>query len=266
MSAIAHPETDRAALAQAGLQGSAMTLCYHAIAPGHPEWLYSLPVGRFEEHLSLIADLQRGAQPDILPPRVTFDDGHLSTYEYGLPLLQKYSVGAAFFLTGQWIETRGESMTWAQVRELVSLGHEVQSHGWSHVLLTHCSESELEDELRRSKKTLEDKLGIEVGALSFPGGRWNRRMLRACAKAGYNRAYGSQPWIHHAICEGVELRGRLPVHRTMGRKQLLEFCKSSDGALLGLRARGMVQEAVRLVLGDYLYIALWRVLTRERNI
>src|SRR6202043_315180 len=97
---------------------------------------------------------------------LTFDDREESQFCYGLPLLEKYSVKACFFVNvgfiGQNRIIKGwsqRSMGWPQLRELVRLGHSVQSHGWSHEFLTACSKKELENQLRRSKITLEDGLG-----------------------------------------------------------------------------------------------------------
>src|SRR5260221_14516941 len=104
-------------------------------------------------------------------------------------------------------------MTSSQLEQLMSAGHNVQSHAWSHEFLTGCSASQLDYELRNSRKTLEDRLGIGVDSISVPGGRWNATVLEACAAAGYQHVYTSEPMFKPVYEHGVWRHGRLMVRR-----------------------------------------------------
>src|SRR5579875_3784754 len=192
-----------------------MILTYHEIEAEKSGYRYGLTRRELEEQLKYIAYFQKIAGIHTHSPVITFDDGHLSAYQHALPLLENQGLKAVFFVLVGWTQNRREYMTWRQLREIAELGHTVQSHGWSHRFLTHCSNSELENELLRSKRALEDHLGLSVDSLSVPGGRWDTRVVRACARAGYRFLYTSNPWLRSAKREGIELRGRLTVQHNL---------------------------------------------------
>jgi peptidoglycan/xylan/chitin deacetylase (PgdA/CDA1 family) len=239
-----------------------MILCYHKISDSESGYLYNITPALFSRHLELVSEL--GNNSRVPPLSVTFDDGHVSAYLNGLSFLRRCFVSATFFLTVGRIGG-AETMSWEQVNELAALGHSIGSHGWSHAFFTRCSDAELDVELRRSKGTLEDKLGAAINSISFPGGRWNSRVLRALSHAGYTRAYCSDPWIELQVREGVELRGRLMVHNDLDCAQLLRLSHPASTSLLVMRTASMLKQAGRMFLGDDLYLALWRKLANSRK-
>jgi polysaccharide deacetylase family protein (PEP-CTERM system associated) len=76
-----------------------------------------------------------------------------------LALLDECGVKGSFFVQGRVAETFPNL-----VGSLVTQGHEVQSHGYSHRPLFAMSRAELRDELERAKKTVEDAAGTTVTA------------------------------------------------------------------------------------------------------
>jgi peptidoglycan/xylan/chitin deacetylase (PgdA/CDA1 family) len=240
-----------------------MILAYHEIVPAESAYRYSVAAAQFEAHLRLLAELREKGETAKLLPQLTFDDGHASQHRYGLPLLEKYSCRAVFFVTAGWIGTRPAYMSWAQLKEMVARGQEVQSHAWSHKFLTHCARPELEEEVRRAKQTLEDGLGIAVEALAAPGGRWDDRVLEACAAAGYKRVYVSEPWLGPEQRKGVELAGRWMVERNMDTGRLRSLLDLAGGSLLLARARHRLKRTVRTALGDRMYHRLWSRLAAQ---
>src|SRR5262249_60147829 len=136
-----------------------------------------------------------------------------SNYLYGLDVLERHAVRATFFVTAGWMGVRDGFMSWPELRELVSRGHAVQAHGWSHRPLPACSDAELEEELGRAKQTIEDRLAIPVEALSIPHGRWDERVLKACSAAGYRRGFFSEPPAPAPHTRGSEAPGRRPMRR-----------------------------------------------------
>src|ERR1035441_4804186 len=80
-------------------------------------------------------------------PEVTFDDGHISDYEYALPILQSRALTARFFITVGWTGKKPGYMGWRELRSLHESGHLIGAHGWSHALLTHCAQGDLDKEL-----------------------------------------------------------------------------------------------------------------------
>ena len=111
-----------------------------------------------------------------------------------------------------------------------------------------------------SSDLLEDNLGSAVEEISVPGGRWNRRVLQACAAAGYRRVYISDPWVETEI-GGVEVIGRFMVRRTTTVAELEKIVARDPGALRKLRLRSQLKESVVSMLGDSLYHRLWCRLT-----
>ena len=76
-----------------------------------------------------------------------------------LRVLDETGVKGTFFVQGMVAETFPDL-----VASLVTAGHEVQSHGYSHRPLFAMSARELRDEVERSKKTVEDAAGTAVTA------------------------------------------------------------------------------------------------------
>ena len=62
-------------------------------------------------------------------------------------------------------------MSWDQVRSLHEAGMDVQSHGWSHRVLTTLREDEAEADLGAARQELEERLGKPVFAVAYPVGR-----------------------------------------------------------------------------------------------
>lgn len=232
-------------------------LAYHELASDATGYRYALSSRQFEEHLKLVAGLCDSANGYKAPLLLSFDDGHVSNYTLALPLLQKYSCKTAFFVIAGRIGENKDFMTWAQLRELVSLGHFVEAHSWSHKFLTECSDDELRDELMRSRQTLEDRLGRQVEAISAPHGRWNRRVASACAKAGYRRLYTSDPWSPSRVIEQVRVVGRLMMVQAMDAARLESWLTMGRTEAGVHRMRYALKESARRVLGNKRYHQLW---------
>lgn len=119
---------------------------------------------------------------------ITFDDGYLDNYEQAFPVLKEFGFGAAFFVTPGDIGKPG-FMTWDMLREMASApGIEIGSHAREHKALSDVPDQEAWASLVSSKKILEEKLGCEVKAVSYPCGSFNDRILEMVRGAGY--AYG----------------------------------------------------------------------------
>jgi len=231
-----------------------MLLTYHEISSAPAEYVYSTTSAELSEHLRVIQTHQarRGEQP------ITFDDGHISQYTHGVPVLEQHGVKAIFFVTAGWTGRRPNYMQWDQLRELVSLGHEVQSHGWSHAMLTRCAPEKLIEELRRSRQSIEEKMGVHVGAISMPGGRWNKDVLSQCEEAGYTRIYTSDPYDNPRSLGKVTVVGRYMIRRRMSGADVLNILRSRDAIFSSEKARFRLKRSARTLLGDRVYHRLWR--------
>lgn len=235
-------------------------LMYHELSPVPSRSLYVLTESQFQQHLTLISGLRQSAAAG-LGFSITFDDGHLSNFKYGFPALTKNSLEAIFFVITGRLSRRSDFMTWEQLRELVTAGNEVGSHGRSHRPLTHLCGPALFDELRDSKREIEDHLGVAVESLSLPHGRWNRRVLEACVKSGYTRVYTSNPWAQPFERAGTRIIGRWGMRQTVQAEDLKRWLEMTPLRARAGRARYTVKEMVKKAMGDRLYHAAWRTLT-----
>lgn len=234
-----------------------MVLTYHEIVPDSSRYAYAVARADFRSHVEFLAAWRNRNAADA--PVITLDDGHVTHFECGLPILEENRFRGIFFVTVGWIGNRPGYMTWAQAREIAACGHEVQSHGWSHSFLTNCTASELQTELTHSKDTLEQNLGIPVCAISMPGGRWNQRVVEACAAAGYRRIYTSDVWRQRRLRGAVVEIGRFMVSNRTGVPQLRRLL--DDGSTLRrLQVEHTLKRLLRAVAGDRMYQHAWRVL------
>jgi peptidoglycan/xylan/chitin deacetylase (PgdA/CDA1 family) len=247
--------TERAPLTLRRAARSAV-LDYHELSPAGSGYRYALSCRQLEDHLELFLQLrQRAAGPG--PLIFSFDDGHISNYTQALPLLEKYSCKAIFFVIVGRIGEQKDFMAWTHLKELVSLGHQVQSHSWSHKFLTECSDCDLREELVRSRETIEDRLAVSCQALSAPHGRWDRRVLRACASAGYRRLYTSDPWSAYLGTLPVKVIGRLIMVQSMDAAHLLNWLTMGHAEVGVRRAEYVLKRSAQRVLGRKLYYRLW---------
>lgn len=141
------------------------------------------------------------------PPRdefaVTFDDAYLSVYQHAYPALADRGMTATVFVVADRIgginewdcaagDRREPLMTASQIRELSDAGFEIGSHTLTHAHLADLSEDILRHELVDSKHKLEDLIGKEVPAFSYPYGEYDDRVLPAVILAGYKCAVGTK--------------------------------------------------------------------------
>ena len=122
---------------------------------------------------------------------ITFDDGHLSHFEHAVPSLKKAGLKGLFFIPVGLVGHR-EQMTWSHLKQLLIEGFEVGSHGYRHIPLTNLKRPELLEELERSKKTLEDRLGVAVTSFSIPRGFYRPRIGQTASEVGYRFVFTSQ--------------------------------------------------------------------------
>lgn len=158
---------------------------------------------------------------------ITFDDGYLDNYQSAFPILEEYGFAASFFVTTEDVGKLG-FMTWEMLREMAAVpGIEIGSHTCEHKSLSDIPEKEAWTSLVVSKKILEEKLGREIKAISYPCGSFNEKIVEMARGAGY--AYG---------CAASHVHDR----KYVGNPYLLRRIKISDSSnarfAFGLRLSG----------------------------
>lgn len=215
-------------------------LAYHSLDPKRfrnklaisPELfrkqMHFLKAQRFQV-ISLEACAKKGWKEGLLDRQVaiTFDDGYRDNYQVAFPVLKEFGFAAAFFVTPEDIGKEG-FMTWDMLREMAGVpGIEIGSHTLEHKPLPDIPEKEAWTSLVVSKKILEEKLGCEIKAISYPSGSFNEKIVDMARGAGY--AYG---------CAASHVHD----HKFVGNPYLLRRIKisssSSTGLVFGLRLSG----------------------------
>ncbi|AIY06244.1 hypothetical protein Plano_2279 [Planococcus sp. PAMC 21323] len=167
----------------------------------------------------LLAHLENDVQLPEKPILITFDDGYMSNYTIAFPILKELNMKASVYVIASRIfETNGvtpgeyEKFSWQQAREMVGT-ISIQSHTWdshskkpdshyqSRGLITTrlFKENKLETQqefeertfkdLFTAKNTIEENVGTEVIAISYPYGEYTDDTIRLAKKAGYKMAF-----------------------------------------------------------------------------
>lgn len=138
-------------------------------------------VSAFEKHI-------RRDQWDVLPCRVEANTNRV------MDLFDRHGIKATFFMLG-WVAERYPQL----VRRIVDDGHELASHGYSHVRVTQQQPHEFRGDIVRTKKLLEDLGGVEVRgyrAASYSIGASNLWALDELAEAGHSYSSSIYPIKH----------------------------------------------------------------------
>jgi peptidoglycan/xylan/chitin deacetylase (PgdA/CDA1 family) len=147
-------------------------------------------------------DLARRMATNDLPARpvvLTFDDAYTDFESAVMPVLQAHGFPATLFVptacvggTASWLldcdEDQRPILSWRAIRDVAAAGIEVASHSHSHPQLDRIPLRVVEDEVRRSRQVLQDKLGVEVAGFAYPFGYWNRGVRATVSAAGYSYA------------------------------------------------------------------------------
>jgi peptidoglycan/xylan/chitin deacetylase (PgdA/CDA1 family) len=203
-------------------RGDVAILLYHRVGAGDRE--IDLDVSAFEHHMAYLAALRTARTlDDVLADDdrggvvVTIDDGLRDFYEHALPILVRYEIPAVLYLAtglvaGESHEpTAGDAVSWSQLREAVSTGLVgVGSHTHGHVDLSTASEEVADEEMRRSKGLIEDRLGVSCLHFAYP---W--AVAGPAAERAAMRHFRSAALLWH-----TNRRGRIdPFH--LGRTPIL---------------------------------------------
>jgi peptidoglycan/xylan/chitin deacetylase (PgdA/CDA1 family) len=198
-----------------------VVLCYHRIE-GKAGGALSIEPALFEEQMKKIKDSgipvigmqdflawRRGEKN--IPPKsiiITIDDGYVSGYDVGWPILKKYGFPFTMFVYLTYINTGGKAVTWAQLAEMRDAGVDIGSHTVLHadlkfkpkrltggqlafapIITPMDYDTWLKFELEHSKQVIEEKLGIKCSTIAYPYGLNNEKVREAAKAAGYEAAF-----------------------------------------------------------------------------
>jgi peptidoglycan/xylan/chitin deacetylase (PgdA/CDA1 family) len=138
--------------------------------PGHIELDLSSPETVEAARHALLWEIKHAARPDI---------GRV---------LQELQQATGVELD-EAAEARKLLMAWEHLRALKEAGMGVGSHSYSHPIFASGSEEAVREEMVRSKRDIEARLGGRVLALAYPTGRFSNGTKRLAQEAGYSLAY-----------------------------------------------------------------------------
>lgn len=207
-------------------RGDVVVLLYHRVGPGRVE--IELPRDVFASHLRHVAARERvltldqvladGDAGDAGGVVVTFDDGTSDFVETVVPLAVENRVPVHLYLATSLVaDGPARGLTWSMLTDAVSTGLvTVGSHTHSHADLSRADEREAEEEMRRSKEMIEDRLGTPCEHFAYPwavgspaADRAARRLFRSAALDAWRTNRGGR-------IDPYRL-GRVPVLRSDGR-------------------------------------------------
>jgi FAD-dependent urate hydroxylase len=93
-----------------------------------------------------------------------------------------------FALETSW-QSGIQPLSWEMVREMRAAGLTIGSHSKTHAFLANESEDRVREEAEGSRRALESNLGVRADWFAYPGGSFNRTVIRAVADAGYKYAF-----------------------------------------------------------------------------
>jgi peptidoglycan/xylan/chitin deacetylase (PgdA/CDA1 family) len=138
------------------------------------------------------------------PVILTFDDGYTDFVDEVAPLLSRYGFRATVFIVSElvgksnlWDAELGEPlalMGWEEIEQLAAEGIDFGSHSARHRPLVKLTQGELAEDLARSKRTLEERLGHTVTSISYPFGLHDATVESVAAACGYEYAVTTDEW------------------------------------------------------------------------
>jgi len=212
--------------------GDLVILLYHRVGAGGRE--IDVPADRFEEQLAILSeagevrsldDALRDGTGGVV---VTFDDGFRDFHERALPALVRHRIPAVLYLATGLVDCGPDALTWTQLEEASSTGLvTVGGHTHGHTDLSRASGEVAEEEMRRCKDLIEERLGVACRHFAYPWAVGSSAADRVARELFDSAALDA--WR-------TNRRGRIDPHR-LGRTPILR----GDGPrFLGAKARGML--------------------------
>lgn len=180
-----------------------------------------------------LQEIVRYSKSKERPPKrlvaVTFDD----CYRDNLPaahVLAEHGIPATFFIPTKFVGTdtvfpwdkdlpRMANLTWDEIREMVSLGHDIGSHSVSHPNMAELNDEEAMHELVESRRTLEEKLQRPIRYFAHPFGQKNHlrpNQLRLIEKAGYEAVFSAfGGFVYPGMKQPILPREGVPYFRSL---------------------------------------------------
>ncbi len=115
---------------------------------------------------------------------ITFDDGYKDNLK-AVRILKEFNFPATIFVIVNRIG-KDNYLSYEDIRNfLKNTKVRIGSHTFSHKYLPSLNKKDLEEEIKLSKKILEDIFKVKIETISYPVGGFNKEVLKIVKEAGY---------------------------------------------------------------------------------
>lgn len=177
-------------------------LCYHSFH-GNGRFDYDVSLKELGSQMDELAgkgfrfvtyaDLREGTITGRKNVLVVVDDGNQSVYQAYRQVFEPRGIRPVLGIYPNIIGKKSYALTWDQLKELSRAGCDIAGHGYYHLLLSRKFYEEdskaFVKEIRLSKKTLEERLGVEVTSFVYPSGVRSDIAKRLLKEEGYECAF-----------------------------------------------------------------------------
>ena len=145
----------------------------------------------------------------------TVDDGLLSFYKNAWPILKKKQIPFILFINTREVGAFNY-MNWDQIRELFKEDFvEIGNHSHSHEYLVDESREVIENDILKSIKIFEEKLGKNSDFFSYPFGEYSSEFKNLIKSLGFKYAFGQHSGVIDETKDKFELP-RFPINEKYG--------------------------------------------------
>ena len=160
------------------------------------------------------------------PIILSFDDGYWDFYTDVFPIITKYKVKAVAYVVPGFIGN-SNSMSVSQLKEVAKSPYvEIGAHTMNHVWLRGIRKEQAEHQIKKSKKALEEELGIPIYSFAYPYGAFDEQVIKIVEEAGFASAVSTVSGIEVTRDNRFFLYRLRPGART--GEILLDFLKQNS--------------------------------------
>jgi peptidoglycan/xylan/chitin deacetylase (PgdA/CDA1 family) len=260
-----------------------LTLMYHNVVRdgglrsgecarlGHPVTTYFVEETTFRAHVGLLArearvlsmsDIEAFYWNRFNPPRpeppngavhrpcvlLTFDDGWKGCLEVATAPLREAEMEGLMFVTTDFVGTEG-FCTWEELRDRDRSVWRIGSHSVHHIFLNELRHGEIYQELRDSKRMLEDQLEEPIHTVSIPNGAVSDSVRAIAHDVGYSYVFTSDVQFNTRDSSPFDL-GRIAVYTGTSVAELEQWLNGRIGAAAWKRT---FLQALKFLLGPRRY-------------
>jgi len=165
---------------------------------------------------------------------LTFDDGYVDNVENALPVLEAFGMAATIFVVtdhaggvNAWDLRHGDPprplLTWERMRALDGKTLRFEPHSRTHPVLPELPREAAREEILGSKKRLEDELGREALAFSYPHGAYDEAVEAMVREAGFRMAVTDRQGLNRAGDDPIRVRRTMITSRDVAPTFLVKL-------------------------------------------